>query len=205
MVTYTDYYVEKYPFLVEVFENSSTIYCTHRFGHYGRFATLLLQPAIEASGRTVPCLLSSLKMARGDEYRTRTYSNYIKRLDCEGSDLFTPQELYFLLQISGSLHVRDRPLRLEEREHILRETGDWREMVRDLKHITKGHCEALLKAWQFWDENYDSNYGVWMQRIRAMPRVYTQGELAWLLEHGKISPAEAASGVICPDEGYSSE
>jgi hypothetical protein len=114
------------------------------------------------------------------------------------SHIFTLEELTFLLRIHGFLTPRDKQLRLAEREHMLRETGN-------RKPILKAHSEALLKAWRFWDENYDSNYGVWRNRIRTMPRVYTPDELVWLLERGMISPSEAASGVVCRDEGYSSE
>lgn len=68
--------------------------------------------------------------------------------------------------------------------------------------MLKSHAQILLKAVDYWKLRFDEKYEEWAANLEVTDHA---SYLRALLKAGKISPGEAASGVVVEDDGYHSD
>jgi len=171
-----------------IFQDISLHHCDTRFGYYGLFATLLLRAAFiqDNVNTTITSFKQSLKYSVANPASSAKLAEYIRNLDFPDSDIFTLEEIRFLIQISQPCS----PLTKQQIE------SDRRELKREMRQhgrILKSHAIILLKALSFWELRYTDKYDEWMVMVNA-----AHDEL-----FRRLSKAPA-NDVDIVDEGYES-
>lgn len=177
-------------------QNASLRYCRGRFGHYGLFATLPLRTAIISTDNgDLMSFKSSVELSRCNPGSSAKLGEHIRDLGFDDCDFFNIEEYRFFFQLlSPCTPLSDEQLE-SDRRHLLRE-------VKQQKNMLKSHAEMLLKAIMFWRLRYHDKYDEWLENFTAADMA---NELRWKLKAGIVSPNEAISGIICPDDGYESD
>jgi len=174
-------------------EELSVHCCNDRFGAYGTFSTMPLMASVVASGVYTETTLEHA-LVRSRSIPDHSLIQYIQSLEFDDKDFFSIDDYRLLLRIGeeciprteAELDADQRELRYESQRGL---------------GMLRSHARILLKAVEFWRLRFNDKHQEWRDKYAS---ARDKQSLQYKLKAGLISPSEAKTGRVVPDDGYCS-